>query len=85
MKKDHHVLMEELKKQSAHIAALNYVIDAFTEAMINGVDANSVIEAALSTAFCEFVAVYGEESVVKYAANLPSRILNGEFSRSTVH
>ena len=61
-------------------AALSYVANAQQEAMLDGIEMESFAQAALFMAFKEMIEVYGEEAVAKYAARLPERVLNGEFS-----
>ena len=70
------VLSDQEQKQ----AALGYLREAWAEAQHEGVDADCLAQASLFTAFAEFVTTYGEEAAAKFAAGLPSRIRNGEFS-----
>jgi hypothetical protein len=60
-----------LADQEQKQAALNYLHEAWAEALHDGVD---------GTAFAELVGTYGEEAVAKLTEGLPARIRNGEFS-----
>jgi hypothetical protein len=70
--------MQELAAQKQ--AALRLVLDAFAEGDLDGIEADCMAQAALFTAFKEFVMTYGEEPVAKFAERLPERIRNGEFT-----
>ncbi len=61
-------------------AALAYVCEAFEEARLDGIEGDCVAQAALFTAFKEFVATYGEEAVATFAERLPERVRHGEFT-----
>ena len=63
-------------------AALGYVMDAFSEGRMDGLDIDCLAQAALFTAFKELVEVYGEEPVAEFATRLPDRVRSGEFSLS---
>jgi hypothetical protein len=63
-------------------AALRLMLDAFAEGDLDGIDPDCMAQAALFAALKEFVAAYGEEPVATFAASLPNRVRNGEF---TVH
>lgn len=66
-------------------AALTYVVEAFVEAQLDGLDADCMAQAALFAAFNELVATYGEEATAQYAENLPDRIRAGAFSTGPRH
>jgi hypothetical protein len=61
-------------------AALRLMLDAFSEAEMDGIDPDCMAQAALFTALKEFVLAYGEEPMAKFAERLPQRIRNGEFT-----
>jgi hypothetical protein len=61
-------------------AALGYVMDAFAEGKIDGLDGDCLAHAALFSAFKELVETYGEEAVADFASRLPDRIRGGEYS-----
>ncbi len=61
-------------------AALRLVLDAFAEADLDGIDSDCMAQAALFAALKEFVLIYGEEPVAKFAERLPERVRNGEFT-----
>lgn len=62
------------------MAALNYVQGAWMEARQDGVDDDCMAQSCLFVALLELVSTYGEEATAHYAANLPARIRNGEFT-----
>jgi len=72
--------LRELSAADARRAALNYVSEAFAEAMLDGIDVDSFADAALCAAFRELVAAYGEERAACLAERLPERVRHGEFS-----
>ena len=73
---DHDVQSDREQKQTA----LNYLSEAWAEALHEGVDGDCLAQASLFTAFAELVATYGEDAVAKFVEGLPGRVLNGEFS-----
>ena len=60
--------------------ALGYLLEAWNEARLEGVDGDCLAQASLFSALCELVTTYGEDATAKYAEGLPARIRNGEFS-----
>jgi hypothetical protein len=66
-------------------AALTYVVEAFVEAQLDGLDGDCMAHAALFAAFQELVATYGEEATARYAEGLPERIRAGGFSTRPRH
>jgi hypothetical protein len=64
----------------ARRAALDYLLQAWEEAILDGIDGDCVANAALFAAFKELVATYGEECVARFAERLPERVRNGEFT-----
>jgi hypothetical protein len=61
-------------------AALDFLQEAWVEARLSGVDGDCMAQICLFTAFSELVSTYGEDAAARYAAGLPERIGNGEFS-----
>ncbi len=61
-------------------SALDYVTEAFAEAVLDGVEAEAFAEAAIATALRELVAAHGEERVAGLFADFPERVRAGEFS-----
>ena len=61
-------------------AALRYIIDAWEEAVHDGLDPDCIATAAIFAAFSDMIASYGEEPVAKLAERLPERIRAGEFT-----
>jgi len=60
--------------------ALGYLLEAWHEARLEGVDGDCLAQASLFSALSELVTTYGEDATAKYAEGLPARIRNGEFS-----
>jgi hypothetical protein len=82
-----HLTLDSLDDLGAeqHRAALAYVTEAFAEAILAGIESDSFAQAALFAALRELVATYGEDSVAKYAEELPGRLRSGEFSTGVKH
>ena len=78
----HHELPRELsasaeeKKQ----AALRYIMEAWEEAVFDGIEPELLANAAFFAALSDLVSSYGEEAVAKMTEGLPRRIHNGEFT-----
>lgn len=61
-------------------AALRYILDAWEEAVYDGVDPDNLATAAIFAALSDMVATYGEEPVAAMADGLSERIRYGEFT-----
>jgi hypothetical protein len=79
------ISLEGRHDADAREAALTYVSEAFALAVLDGVDADALAEAALCAAMCELVAAHGEAGAAKVAARLADRVGAGEFSDSLRH
>ena len=77
--------LEEQGHAEERRAALGYVTEAFAEAILAGIESDSFAHAALFTAFQELVETYGEDPVAEFAARLPQRIRDGEFTIAQRH
>ncbi len=66
----------EEKKQ----AALRYIMDAWEEAVYDGIEPELLANAAFFAALSDLVSSYGEDAVAKMTEGLPRRIHNGEFT-----
>ena len=77
--------LEEQGHADERRAALGYVTEAFAEAILAGIESDSFAHAALFTAFQELVETYGEDPVAEFAARLPQRIRDGEFTIAQRH
>ena len=81
-------MMQKHVAQSVKIAdasdakhvALRYILDAWEEAVYDGLDADCLATAAIFAAFSELINTYGEEPVACMAERLPERIRMGEFT-----
>lgn len=69
-----------LDEQKVRHAALRYIIEAWEEAVYDGLHPDQVASAALFAAISEMVTAYGEEMVARMAEDLPERIRRGEFT-----
>ena len=69
-----------LDSAESRVAALDYVSEAFAEAVLDGVDVEAFAEAAIATALRELVAAHGEERVAEIVQAIPERLRAGEFS-----
>ena len=61
-------------------AALRYILDAWEEAIHDGIDPDCIATAAIFAALSDMIATYGEEPVAKMAERLSERIRVGEFT-----
>jgi hypothetical protein len=61
-------------------AALRYLLDAWDEAVLDGIDSDCLATAAIFAALSDMIASYGEEPVARMAEGLADRIRIGEFT-----
>ena len=69
-----------LDAAEARVTALDYVSEAFAEAVLDGVEVEDLAEAAICTALRELVAAHGEERVALVVEGWPERLRAGEFT-----
>lgn len=72
----------EYPAQEEKQAALRYILDAWEEAVYDGLDPDCIATAAIFAALSDMIATYGEEPVAVMCERLPERIRNGEFTVS---
>ena len=60
--------------------AMSILMETFAEAELDGLDEDSMTQAALFVAFQKLVSCYGEDAVATFAERLPARVRHGEFS-----
>ncbi len=70
----------EKPTQESKQAALRYILDAWEEAVYDGLDPDCIATAAIFAALSDMIASYGEEPVAAMCENLPDRIRSGEFT-----
>jgi hypothetical protein len=61
-------------------AALRYILDAWEEALHDGIEPECLANAALFAALADLIGVYGEDAVSKMTTGLSRRIQHGEFT-----
>ena len=61
-------------------AALRYILDAWEEALHDGIEPEMLANAALFAALADLIGVYGEDAVAKMSSGLSRRIHHGEFT-----
>ncbi len=61
-------------------AALRYILDAWEEAVYDGIDPDNLATAAIFAALSDMVAAYGEEPTAVMTEGLSERIRYGEFT-----
>jgi predicted YcjX-like family ATPase len=71
-----------LKATEPKYVALRYILDAWEEAVYDGVDPDCIATAAIFAALSDMIATYGEEPVSVMCERLPERIRGGEFTVS---
>ena len=72
--------MAELPPQEAKRVALRYILEAWEEALYDGLDPDCLATAAIFAALSDMIATYGEEPVAVMCERLPERIRSGEFT-----
>jgi len=70
----------EYPAQEEKQAALRYILDAWEEAVYDGLDPDCLATAAIFAALSDMIATYGEEPVATMCERLPDRIRAGEFT-----
>jgi hypothetical protein len=71
---------EDLAMAEKKRVALTYLVEAWDEAIAEGVDSEILAHAALFTALSDLISTYGEEAVADLARRLPERVRAGEFT-----
>jgi hypothetical protein len=74
------IAAQEEQKQ----AALRYILEAWEEALRDGIEPEMLANAALFSALSDLISIYGEDAVASMTANLSHRIENGEFTITKV-
>ena len=70
----------DIPGQDEKQAALRFILDAWEEAIYEGLDPDCIATAAIFAALSDMIATYGEEPVAVLCERLPERIRNGEFT-----
>jgi len=60
--------------------ALRYILDAWEEALHDGIEPEMLANAALFASLADLIEVYGEDAVAKMTSGLSRRINHGEFT-----
>lgn len=61
-------------------AALSYIVDAWQEAIHEGIEPEMLANAALFVALSDLIGTYGEQAVATMTQGLSRRIHHGEFT-----
>ena len=69
-----------LPTQDEKQAALRYILEAWEEAVYDGLDPDCLATAAIFAALSDMIATYGEEPVAVMCERLPDRVRGGEFT-----
>lgn len=67
------------KEEPKHVA-LRYLLEAWDEAIQDGIDSDCLATAAIFAALSDMIESYGEEPVAKMTETLADRIRIGEFT-----
>ena len=67
--------------EAKHVA-LRYILEAWEEAVYDGIDPDCLATAAIFAALSDMISTYGEEPVAVMCERLPDRIRAGEFTIS---
>lgn len=65
-------------------AALGYILEAWQEAIHDGLEPEMLANAALFAAFSDLISTYGEDAVASMAEGLAERIQLGEFTLNKI-
>ena len=68
------------EKNDERFAALGYILDAWQEALHDGMEPEMLANASMFAALSDLVATYGEDAVAKMTDGLSKRIQHGEFT-----
>ena len=79
MRRAQHTI-EDLDDDARTQAALRYILDAWEEALRDGIEPQMLANAALFAALADLVSAYGEDAVAKMTGGLSRRIQHGEFT-----
>jgi hypothetical protein len=66
-------------EEQKHVA-LRYLLDAWEEALHDGIEPEMLANAALFAALTDLIATYGEDAVAEMTQGLSRRIHHGEFT-----
>jgi len=72
--------VETPEDEARRQAALRYILDAWEEALHDGIEPEMLANAALFAALADLITAYGEDAVAKMTAGLSRRIQHGEFT-----
>ncbi|MGH6866910.1 MAG: hypothetical protein ACREDO_12265 [Methyloceanibacter sp.] len=72
--------MQSAASEAQKQAALRYILDAWEEALHDGIEPEMLANAALYAALADLIDVYGEDAVAKMTTGLSRRIHHGEFT-----
>ncbi len=77
---------QKFEKQFEKQRALNYLLEAWENALEDGLESDMIATAAIFAAISDMVNQYGEDAVAKMTESLAKRIRTGEFTlNKTVH
>jgi predicted YcjX-like family ATPase len=80
MFKQAYATQSPLPTQDEKQVALRYILEAWEEAVYDGIDPDCIATAAIFAALSDMIATYGEEPVAVMCERLPERIRSGEFT-----
>jgi hypothetical protein len=72
--------LQESDALDARQEALRYILEAWEEALHDGIEPEMLANAALYAALADLIDVYGENAVAKMTSGLSRRIHHGEFT-----
>lgn len=71
---------QEDDTQNENQQALRYILEAWEDALEEGIEAEMLANAALFAALTDLVSTYGEDAVSRMTDGLSERINQGEFT-----
>lgn len=69
-----------ISEKKSETKALRYILDAWEDALDDGIHSDQLANAALFAALTDLVATYGEDAVVELTDGLAERLSAGEFT-----
>ena len=70
----------EIPELTDRHTALRYILDAWEEALHDGLEPEMLVNASLFAALSDLVTTYGEDAVAQMTDGLSQRIQHGEFT-----
>lgn len=77
---EHWIVEQADRGEDRSQAALRYILEAWEDALQDGIEPEMLANASLFAALTDLIDVYGESAVAKMTSGLTRRIHHGEFT-----